>query len=176
MAQATGMQALSRGATFFGEPRFMIAARKALPLFFKPPPAGVRVKSGKGHHYLLYSFAPGLRVLNAFLQTITGLYDYAELNDDARARKLFRAGDRAARRELPRYDDGDWSRYSLRGAEATKSYHVLVIQFLENLCERTKARRYCRTARRFTRYLNARGGPPPPPTGEPKPGPRCGVI
>ena len=176
MAQATGMQALARGATFFAEPRFMITARKALPLFHKPPTAGVRVRSGRGHHYLLYSFSPGLRVLNAFLQSITGLYDYAKLNGDGRARELFEAGDRAARRELPRYDDGDWSLYSLGGVEASKSYHQLVIQFLENLCERTKTRIYCRYARKFTRYLNARGGPLPPPTGEPAPGPRCGVV
>ena len=49
------------------------------------PPIGVRVSSGRGYHYLLYSFAPGLRVLNAFLQTVTGLHDYAKLNDDRRA-------------------------------------------------------------------------------------------
>jgi hypothetical protein len=176
MAQATGMQALARGATFFAEPRFMIAASRALPLFRRPPPAGVRVRSGRGFHYLLYSFSPGLRVLNAFLQTITGLHDYAKLNDDARARRLFRAGDRAARHELPRYDDGDWSLYSLHGVEASKSYHALVIQFLENLCERTQARIYCRTARRFTRYLNARGGPPPPQPRDPGEGPRCGRL
>src|SRR5687767_2963388 len=86
MATATGMQALSRGATFFGEPRFMVAARKALPIFRKPPPLGVRVSSGRGSHYLLYSFAPGLRVLNAFLQAVTGLHDYAKLSGDRRGR------------------------------------------------------------------------------------------
>ena len=88
MATATGMQALARGAIFFGEPRYMTAARQALPIFLKPPPAGrARCASGRGTHYLLYSFAPGLRVLNAFLQAITGLYDYAKLSDDRRARQ-----------------------------------------------------------------------------------------
>jgi hypothetical protein len=176
MATATAMQALARGAVFFAEPRFMIAASKALPTFRKSSPAGVRARSGRGNHYLLYSFAPGLRVLNAFLQTLTGLYDYAKLNEDDAARTLFRAGDRAMRRELPRYDDGDWSLYSLGGAEATKSYHALVVQFLGNLCERTKARIYCRTARRFERYLNRRGGAPQPAPRDPGEGPRCGVL
>ena len=176
MAQATGMQALARAAVFFGEPRFMIAARKALPLFRKRPPAGVRLSTKSGAHYLLYSFSPGLRVLNAFAQTLTGLYDYSKLNRDSRARKLFRSGDRTLRRELPRYDDGDWSLYSLRGVEASTSYHVLVIEFLGNLCERTEARIYCRVAKRFNRYLNARGGPPPPGGGGPAPGVRCGRV
>lgn len=176
MAQATGMQALARGAAFFAEPRFMIAARKALPLFRKAPYAGVRVRSGRGSHYVLYSFAPGLRVLNAFLQAITGLHDYAKLSGDARARKLFRAGDRAARRETPRYDTGRWSYYALPNKNlSTWDYHLLVTEFLENLCARTKARAYCRTARRFTRYTNRRGGPPPP-GGPPGPGQRCGYV
>src|SRR5688572_1292769 len=90
MATATGMQALSRAAVFLGEPRFMEAARAALPVFLKGPPIAVRISSGRGSHYLLYSFAPGLRVLNAFLQAITGLHDFAELSKDRRARKLFR--------------------------------------------------------------------------------------
>jgi hypothetical protein len=175
MAQATGMQALSRGAVFFGEPRFMMTAQKALPLFTKPPPAGVRVAAGRGYHYLLYSFAPGLRVLNAFLQAITGLHDYAELNRDERARNLFRRGDREARREVPRYDTGNWSYYALPNKNlSTWDYHVLVTGFLENLCERTGARVYCRTARRFTKYSDRRGGPPPPGTGGPKA--RCGYL
>ena len=176
MAQATGMQAFARGATFFGEPRFMTVAKNALPLFLKPPPVGVRVPSGRGSHYVLYSFASGLRVLNAFLQAITGLYDYAKLSEDRRARKLFRAGDRAARRETPRYDTGNWSYYALPNKNlSTWDYHVLVTGFLENLCERTGARVYCRTGRRFARYSEARGGPPPP---DPTPGSgrRCGYL
>jgi hypothetical protein len=177
MAQATGMQALARGATFFGEPRFMTAAEEALGLFLKPPPAGVRVSVGRGYHYVLYSFAPGLRVLNAFLQTVTALHDYAELNDDRRARRLFQAGDREARRETPHYDTGSWSYYALPNKNlSTWDYHVLVTGFLENLCDRTGARVYCRTARRFARYSREHGGAPPPSGGTPGPGRRCGYI
>ena len=175
MAQATGMQALARAARFLGEPRFAIAARKALPLFLKRPPAGVRVRTKRGSHYPLYSFAPGLRVLNAFLQAISGLHDYAKLNRDARARRLFRAGDRLARRWVPKFDTGKWSYYALPNKNLSSwDYHVLVTGFLENLCERTGARVYCRTARRFARYSQRRGGPPPP--GTPGEGQRCGYV
>ena len=177
MATATGMQSLSRAAVFLGEPRFMEAARAALPVFQTGPPIGVRITKGRGNHYLLYSFAPGLRVLNAFLQAITGLYDYAHLNDDRRARRLFRAGDRRARRDTPRYDTGSWSYYALPLKNlASWDYHVLQTGFLENLCERTGARVYCRTARRFARYSERRGGAPqpgPPGTGG---GRRCGYL
>jgi len=175
MAQATALQALARGATFFGEPRFMDAARRAVPLFRERPPVGVRLATRRGNHYLLYSFASNLRVLNAFLQAITGLHDYAHLNRDRRAHTLWKAGDRAARREVRRYDTGHWSYYALPNKNLSSwDYHLLVTGFLENLCERIGARTYCRTARRFTRYAERRGGPPPP--GTPGPGRRCGYM
>jgi hypothetical protein len=175
MAQATGMQALARAAVFFGEPHFMEAAQRALGLFRLGPPIGVRLPRARGNHYLLYSFSPGLRVLNAFLQAITGLHDYAKLNDDRRAWKLFRAGDREARRVTPKYDTGNWSLYALPlGNLATWDYHVLQTGFLENLCERTGARVYCRTGRRFARYTRRRGGGPP--AGPPAPSVRCGYL
>ena len=159
MAQATGMQALARASIFFAEPRFMTAAERALGLFLKPPPLGVRVHAKRGYHYVLYSFDSGLRVLNAFLQAITGLHDYAKLNHDRRARRLFRKGDREARRETPHYDTGNWSYYALPNKNlSTLDYHVLVTGFLENLCDRTGARVYCRTARRFARYTRERVG------------------
>ena len=93
-------------------------------------------------------------MLNGFLQSLVGLYDFAAATGDRRAQRLFSAGDRAARREIPRYDTGAWSLYSLGGAESDLGYHRLVRDFLQSLCERTKARAYCGRARRFDRYLH----------------------
>ena len=164
----------ARGAVFFGEPRFMIAARKALPLFRKPPPAGVRVPSSGGYHYVLYSFAPGLRVLNAFLQAVTGLHDYAELSRRRRAR----AGSSARATappgaRLPRYDTGRWSYYALPNKNlSTMDYHVLVTGFLENLCERTEGARLLPHGAALHALLEARAAARRrPANGEPAPGP-----
>ena len=152
LAQGTGIQAFARGFQLLGEERYKRVGRDALGAFRKSPPTGVRVKSGNGSHYLIYSMAPGLRVLNGFLQAVTGLYDFAATTGDSRARALFRAGDRAARREIPRYDTGAWSLYSLGGRESDLGYHRLVRSFLNNLCERTRRTTYCRTARKFLQY------------------------
>jgi hypothetical protein len=114
----------------------------------------VRTRGTYGAHYVIYSFNPQLRVLNGFLHALTGLYDYAEAADDDTARRLFREGDRQARREVPLADTGAWSRYSAGGAEADLGYHRLVRDFLRNLCDRTERKVYCGTATRFTRYLH----------------------
>src|SRR3954447_9218033 len=157
MASGTAIQALARASqkSILDDQRYLKVARNALGVFRAGPPLGVRVRSGHGYHYLLYSFSPGLRVLNGFLQAITGLYDYAAIAHDASARKLWKAGDRAARAELHRYDTGRWSRYNLGGAEASLGYHRLVTGFLDNLCVRIGGK-YCSYYERFRSYLGAK--------------------
>lgn len=153
LSQGTAVQAMARGGSLLGDTAYRDAAIAGLGAFETPAPLGVRVPSAGGAHYLIYSFDRRLRVLNGFLQAVTGLYDVARITGDPRAQALFAAGDRAARREIPRYDTGKWSRYSLGGSAADFGYHRLVRDFLGNLCERTRTRVYCATQARFTRYL-----------------------
>ena len=71
-------------------PRYFEAARAALGIFRAPPPEGVRVRTAAGAHYLIYSFAPRLRVLNGFVQSLNGLLDFARLANDAERRRAVR--------------------------------------------------------------------------------------
>ena len=157
MAQATGVQALARAAERLDEPSYRDVAIRALALFETPAPHGVRVEGEAGPHYLLYSFAPELRVLNGFLQAVIGLYDAAALLGEPRAQALFEAGDRQARRETVLSDTGAWSLYSIgadpsAGRESSLHYHRVVTDFLERLCDRVVAGEYCEAARKFPAY------------------------
>ena len=158
LSQGTAIQALARASEpgVLDKPSYLKVAHSALGVFLKPPPVGVRVKTDGGSHYLIYSFDRGQRVLNAFLQAITGVYDYAQISHSSLARHIWKRGDRAARRELHRFDTGSWSLYSEGGAESTLSYHRLVTGFLGNLCDRLHGP-YCTYFKRFTSYL---GTPP----------------
>jgi hypothetical protein len=116
---------------------------------------GVRVGGkGGGNHYLIYSFSRRLRVLNAFLQSLIGLYDYAKISGNQTALELFQAGDRAAKLEIPLYDTGAWALYARGGNEATQDYQALTRTFLRNLCDRTGDDVYCDYGERFDRYLH----------------------
>lgn len=152
MSQATGIQALSRGARRLDEPVYLEAATKALKLFRLPTPTGVRVSTGAGARYVIYSYAPSMAVANAFVQTLVGLHDYAEFADSRAARRLYRAGDRQARLDVRASDTGAWSLYELGGAESDLGYHTLLRDFLRNLCDRVRTEVYCETAADFTRY------------------------
>jgi hypothetical protein len=152
MPQATAVQALSRAARAFRAPRYARIARRALGAFETPPPTGVAVPGDGGRRYVMYSFAPTLRILNGELQAVNGLRDAAVLGRDVRAARLVRAGDRAARAALGGFDTGAWSLYSAAGGESTLSYHQLTTGILGELCQRTARAEYCRAQRRFARY------------------------
>jgi hypothetical protein len=155
LAEGTAVQALARAANRLDrEADVLPVAQRALGVFEAPTPAGVRVPAEQGNHYAIYSFAPELRVLNGFVQSLIGLYDYARLAGDPRATALFESGEREARVEVPTYDTGAWSLYS-RGSstrESDLSYHDLLQDFLDGLCRRTDAEVYCSTAQRFLDY------------------------
>ena len=106
LAQGTGIQALSRAASRLGDPAYADAARSALGVFRTPPPEGVRVGTPAGAHYLQYSFAPRLRIVNGFVQSLNGLHDLAVSAQDAGARALFTAGEAELRVELPELRHG----------------------------------------------------------------------
>jgi D-glucuronyl C5-epimerase-like protein len=152
MAQATALQALARASTELNDPSYLTVARQAMPVFTAPPPAGVGVKTSQGRWFLLYSFAPDAGVLNGFLQTLIGLYQYAQTSGSAAAQQLFAAGNTAAEAAVPHYDTGAWSLYQ-PGIEDDLSYHELVTGFLQQLCTITSAPVYCNTATNFQNDL-----------------------
>jgi hypothetical protein len=156
LAQGTALQAIARSAAKLGRmPELLPRIQEGLELFEREPPTGVRVETEEGAHYAQYSFWPGLRVLNGFVQSLVGLYDVAQITGDPRAAQLFADGERAAREEVPTYDTGAWSYYS-RGAitrESDLGYHTLLRDFLANLCVRTGGPVYCTAESHFTTYL-----------------------
>lgn len=150
MAQATAIQAFARASELLEDPSYLRQARAAFGAFRKPPPVGVRTTGPFGGvHYLQYSFASGTYIINAFLQSLIGLYDYAEITGDPTARRLFLAGEPEARQELAANDVGDWSTYSYRGPLSTLEYHELLREFASSMCSRLRTKVYCDTSKRF---------------------------
>ena len=137
LSQATALQVLSRAWSRFKEPADLTAAQQALGIFKTPPPAGVRVTSAIGAHYLEYTYAPTDRILNGEIQALVGLYDYTSITQDPVGLKLFEEGDAEERVRTPLYNTGAWSMYDQYG-ESDLSYHELLTEFLQHLCERTR--------------------------------------
>jgi hypothetical protein len=152
LSQATALQALARSSELLGDPKYRDSATRGLGLFEQPPPNGVRVDGQVGPHFLIYTFNPDLRVINAFLQSVIGLYDFAQLTGDPRAQSLYSSAEAEARVETPAYNTGAWSLYS-PSRESDLSYHKLLRDFLRGLCDRLGTAVYCDTAQAFTDQL-----------------------
>jgi hypothetical protein len=154
MSQGTALEALSRASQALAGDAvdYLGIGREALPIFGARPPTGVAVSTPLGVRYVQYSFDPGTDIINAFLQTLIGLYDFAKASGDPVAAADFAAGDAEARAEVPAFDTGAWSLYQ-PGVEDSLDYHELVTGFLHQLCARTGAAAYCQTAARFDSYM-----------------------
>jgi hypothetical protein len=156
LAQGSALQALSRAAIKLGRgAELMPRLRQGLGIFRTPPPEGVRTEADGGIHYVQYSFAPALRILNGFIQSLVGLYDFAVNAADPEARQLFDEGEAAARVEVPTFDTGAWSLYS-RGTitrESDLNYHGVLRDFLASLCDRTSEPVYCDEVEHLNAYL-----------------------
>jgi D-glucuronyl C5-epimerase C-terminus len=166
LSQGTALQVLARAWSRFDDASYLTAAQQALGIYKTAPPAGVRVRTRAGAEYAEYTYAPGDRILNGFIQALVGLYDYTSITKDPFGLKLFEAGDAEARAEVPHYDTGKWSMYD-QYTLSDVSYHELLTEFLQHLCERTRKglplgqasgpipgdQIYCTTAQRFRSYL-----------------------
>jgi hypothetical protein len=160
MAQAVAAQALSRASAVLEDPAVSTAAAQAyaaVPSLTMQLSAGPWVK--------LYSFDREV-VLNAQLQAVLSLLDYSAGTDDPAVASLAQRMNAAAQALLPRFDTGDWSRYELGGAYATKEYELFVTQILAKLAARTQDPFWIDASQRFHGYYydppQVTPGPPPP--------------
>ncbi len=155
MAQATGLEALTDAYLATGDSQYLTDAHEALPLLETAPPVGVAVKTALGTRYLQYSFTPNTDIINAFLQTLLGLYDYEQVSHDPVANALYAAGNHQAQAEVRSFIVGGWSLYQPGDADSL-SYHTLVTGFLKLLCQKTRTPVYCTTYQRFEADLLTR--------------------
>jgi hypothetical protein len=159
MAEALAAQALARAGAFLDDPQLTAAAARAyaaVPPLTLDTPAGPWIR--------LYGFDREV-ILNAQLQTIVSLSEYARTTGNPDAAALAQRMLAAARTLFPRFDTGDWSLYALRGAYASLGYEQFVTELLSKVAAQTTDPYWVDAAQRFQDYLGApkivEGTPPP---------------
>jgi hypothetical protein len=166
LAQAVAAQALARSAALLDDPALGAAAVRA---FASVSPLLLSLPSGPWIR--LYGFNSEV-VLNAQLQAVLSLLEYAQSTEDAKASALAAQLSTTAQRLLPRFDTGDWSLYELGGSYASKAYEKFVTDLLAKLAVKTGDPFWTATADRFHAYYYDPPQitqPTPPPTIYPQP-------
>lgn len=156
MPQASAMYALARLWQRTGDQHWLDRSHELMALLEIGPPAGVRLATPSGAHYLLYSQNSDLLVGNGFASVLVSLYDYVGVTGDGRARALLDAGLAEAAASFPAYDTGAWSLYHRTamgdGREADLHYHQLFSFLLRRLCKRLGTDPYCALGTRLKEY------------------------
>jgi len=159
MAEALAAQALARSGALLGDAGLTAAAGRA---YAAVPP--LTMQTAAGPWIRLYGFDHET-VLNAQLQAVISLSEYARTVGDEAAGALAQRMGAAARALLPRFDTGDWSLYELGGPYAPLEYEQYVTTLLARLAAQTQDPFWSDTAQRFQHYLGppqvAEGAPPP---------------
>jgi hypothetical protein len=147
MAQAVAAQAFARAQAKLGDPGFAAAARKA----FRSIPGKLVRPLPEGPFVRLYSFSD-LAVLNAHLQAVVSVEDYALLLEDPAGLELAGQLRSSAAALLPKFDTGAWTLYALGANESTLDYQRYVVSLLKRIGARNKDPFWTDYGNRFASY------------------------
>ena len=161
LAQAVAAQALSRAATLLGDDSLLLAAEKA----YDAIPGRLALQLSTGPWVRLYGFDREI-VLNAQLQSILSIREYAGTTADTAAQAYAQRMLDAVRGLFWRFDTGDWSRYELGGGYAKRTYQEFVTSLLGKLGNQTGDPFWQDAAARFVNYTYE-----PPQVSQPDPPP-----
>ena len=167
MAQATAAQALARAGALLADPSLTSAAARA----FQAVRDSLLLRLAQGPWIRLYSFDHEI-VLNAQLQTIVSLGEYARATGDPNAAALAAQLAGTTRALLPSFDTGDWSLYELHGFHAPRDYQQLVTNLTAKIATQTADPFWIATSARFHEYFYLPASViegTPPPTAYPQP-------
>ncbi len=146
LAQAVAAQALARASSLLQDTSLLAAAQKAYATI-----PGLLQSTSAGPWIRLYGFNHEV-VLNAQLQTILSLREYAQRSGDTGAQTLADQLLASARTLFPRFDTGDWSLYELGGGYAPRGYQEFVTDLLGKLAQQTQDPFWAAVAARFVNY------------------------
>jgi glycosyltransferase involved in cell wall biosynthesis len=133
LTQGNVISVLVRAYRLTGDLAFLDAARRATRTFeVDILDGGVSTPVGDdGVFFEEVAVYPAGHILNGFILSLFGLYDYVDLTGDARIVALISRAHRALHTLIEEFDCGYWSRYDLRYRRlARRFYHALHVTCL----------------------------------------------
>ncbi len=126
MAQGEGISLLIRATMVTGETRFTDAACKAKDFMLKPLSEGGTAEY-QGKDVFLYECTALPVVLNGWIFSLWGLYDYVKHTGDVAVNAVLDQTLATLKRQLPQFDAKYWSNYDAGHHICSPFYHKLHI-------------------------------------------------
>lgn len=126
MAQGEGISMLIRAHIVTGKEQYMSAVRKAKDFMLKPISDG-GATDYQGDDVYLYECTHDPLILNGWIFSLWGLYDYIKYIDDDRVKVVLNSTLKSLKKKLPEFDIKYWSKYEDGKRICSPFYHKLHI-------------------------------------------------
>ena len=158
MGQGEAISVLSRAYQLDHKEHWLRAAERAAAFMVLPLEKGGTLRATKnGPVFEEYADLEGTKegVLNGWIFSLFGLYDYLKIKDDESLHHVYEASIRALELELPHYDMKYWSYYDRTGRIASPAYHELHVALLTVLSDITGIQTFVETAQKWKQYADS---------------------
>jgi hypothetical protein len=158
LAQGQGISALVRAYRKTGQESYMEAAQRAFETFkYGIRNGGVKYTDDKGYVWLEEAIVePPTHILNGFIWSLWGIYDYYLVTHDADVKQLFDNCVATLKGNLATYDIDFWSLYEHSGTRLkmiaspfSHSLHIVQLRVMYRLTDEEVFKEF---AQRWTRY------------------------
>lgn len=126
MAQGEGISLLIRAHIVTQEEKYIRAADRAKNFMLRPIPDG-GTTGYENRDVLLYETTCNPVILNGWIFSLWGLYDYVKYTDDGSVKDVLAATLASLKKRLPNFDMKYWSRYEDGKRICSPFYHKLHI-------------------------------------------------
>lgn len=151
MAQGEGLSLLIRAHQMFGDNKYAETAHHAKHFMMKPIEEGGTAVYKDGKIYL-YEYLHEPQVLNGWIFSSWGLFDYAKYFNNAETMEQWNNTINAMAEKLPIFDKGYWSSYTDGAKLANPFYHKLHIAQLNVMYDLTGKEEFKKYYEIFSRY------------------------
>lgn len=134
MCQSEGVSVLLRAYKETKIKKYLESAERALKILIKPTNKnGTALYEGNDIIFQEYVSNDNLSVLNGWIFSIFGIYDYVILSKNEKYNNILNNSVNKLAISLYKYDRKYWSNYDIKGTIASPAYHDLHIDLLETL-------------------------------------------
>lgn len=126
MAQGEGISLLIRAHIETNDERYLNSAKKAFE-FMQVSLENKGVAVYENEDIMFYEYTNKPVILNGWIFSLWGIYDYCKYLQDDNAKKILDASLNTLKKKLPEYDMRYWSKYDIEKRVCSPFYHKLHI-------------------------------------------------
>lgn len=153
MAQGEGVSLLVRAYKEFNDEKYLVAAEKAINFMITDVGNGGTTKY-KNEEIFLQEFTNKPTVLNGWIFSVFGLYDYIKVVNDEKVIDIYDRTIQTMINHMNNFDNGYWSKYNIDSMITSPFYHKLHIAQLKVLYEITGEFTFYKYFEKWTEYNN----------------------